>query len=233
MTKKAKILLIDDDHDILQVLKANLELHNFSVAICDTWKAGKEALLDVLPDLVLLDAMLPDGDGFEICRILRDQKPALPIIMLTARDKVSDKVIGLESGADDYLVKPFETLELIARIKACLRRAQPARARRISTGEIEIDFDRRQAIVNNRPIVLTLKEYELLGLLVSNMGRVVSREDIRRHLWKEEKLYSWSRVIDVHIQHLRQKIEKNASEPEYIHTVIGVGYRFEAGKAGD
>ncbi|HMK44310.1 MAG TPA: response regulator transcription factor, partial [Dissulfurispiraceae bacterium] len=122
--KNARLLIVDDDPDILRVLKANLQLHDFTVSTAETWRQGQREL-DLLPDIVVLDAMLPDADGFTICRSLREQHPTLPIIMLTARDKISDKVIGLESGADDYVVKPFETLELIARIKVCLRRLKP------------------------------------------------------------------------------------------------------------
>ena len=224
--KNAKVLIIDDDRDILHVLKANLELHGFSILCADTWKGGQEALEQGHPDLLLLDAMLPDGDGFSICRALRERLPLLPIIMLTARDKVSDKVIGLESGADDYLVKPFETLELIARMKVCLRRIKPAVGQCTNSGSVVIDHERRQVSIRGKTIELTSREFELLHLLVSNAGKVISRREIRSHLWKDEKLYSWSRVIDVHIQHLRQKIEEDASEPGYIQTVTGVGYRF-------
>ena len=222
--KKDTILVIDDDADILKVLKANLELHNLYVITAESWTEGQNALSD-RPDVLILDLMLPDGDGVEICRALRTQYPVLPIIMLTAKDKISDKVIGLESGADDYVVKPFETLELIARIKACLRRAKPSAEEQITIGKLHIDYKRRVVKVKNKEIILTPKEYDLLCLLVSNRGAVVSREDIKRHLWKESKIYSWSRVIDVHIQHLRQKIEDNPSEPEYIITVSGIGYR--------
>lgn len=224
--KKDTILVIDDDADILKVLKANLELHNLNVITAESWTEGQKALSSGIPDVLILDLMLPDGDGVDICRALRTQYPVLPIIMLTAKDKISDKVIGLESGADDYVVKPFETLELIARIKACLRRAKPSAEEQITIGTLNIDYKRRVVKVKNKEIILTPKEYDLLCLLVSNRGAVVSREDIKRHLWKESKIYSWSRVIDVHIQHLRQKIEDNPSEPEYIITVSGIGYRF-------
>ncbi|MCL4537906.1 MAG: response regulator transcription factor [Nitrospirae bacterium] len=223
--KKDTILVIDDDADILKVLKANLELHNLNVITAESWTEGQKALSSGIPDVLILDLMLPDGDGVDICRALRTQYPVLPIIMLTAKDKISDKVIGLESGADDYVVKPFETLELIARIKACLRRAKPSAEEQITIGTLNIDYKRRVVKVKNKEIILTPKEYDLLCLLVSNRGAVVSREDIKRHLWKESKIYSWSRVIDVHIQHLRQKIEDNPSEPEYIITVSGIGYR--------
>lgn len=224
--RKDTILVIDDDADILKVLKANLELHNLNVITAESWTEGQKALSSGIPDVLILDLMLPDGDGVDICRALRTQYPVLPIIMLTAKDKISDKVIGLESGADDYVVKPFETLELIARIKACLRRAKPSAEEQITIGTLNIDYKRRVVKVKNKEIILTPKEYDLLCLLVSNRGAVVSREDIKRHLWKESKIYSWSRVIDVHIQHLRQKIEDNPSEPEYIITVSGIGYRF-------
>ena len=223
--KKDTVLVIDDDTDILKVLKANLELHNFNVITAESWAAGQKAMSN-RPDVLILDLMLPDGDGVEICRALRRQYPVLPIIMLTAKDKTSDKVIGLESGADDYVVKPFETLELIARIKACLRRAKPSAEEQITIGGLHIDYKRRVVKVKNKKVILTPKEYDLLCLLVSNKGTVVSREDIKRHLWKDSKIYSWSRVIDVHIQHLRQKIEDNPSDPEYIITVSGIGYRF-------
>lgn len=222
------LLVIDDDQDILKVLKANLELHHFRVAAAPSWKEGKARLAAELPDLLILDRMLPDGDGIDICQTLRKTHPELPIIMLTAKDKVSDKVIGLESGADDYVVKPFETLELIARIKACLRRAKPAETDgRVAIGDLSIDYKKRIVTVRGHEVVLTPKEYDLLCLLVGKRGGVVGREEIKKHLWKESKIYSWSRVIDVHIQHLRHKIERNPAEPEYVLTVPGIGYRFK------
>lgn len=221
------ILVIDDDPDILKVLKANLELYKFNVITADSWSEGQKALSICSPDLLILDLILPDGDGVDICRTLRKQYPSLPILMLTAKDRVSDKVIGLESGADDYMIKPFETIELIARIKACLRRAKPVTEAEVTIGDLMIDYRKRIVKIKNRQIILTPKEYDLLCFLVSNRGAVISREEIKRHLWKDSKLYSWSRVIDVHIQHLRHKIEKNPSEPEHIITVSGVGYKFK------
>ena len=225
--KNHTILVIDDDRDILKVLKANLELYKYNVATAESWTEGQKTISAKKPDLLILDLMLPDGDGVEICRTLRKRYPSLPIIMLTAKDKISDKVIGLESGADDYVVKPFETLELIARIKACLRRLKPSTEEQITIGKLNIDYKRRIVKVKNKEIILTPKEYDLLCLLISSRGSVLSREEIKNHLWKESKIYSWSRVIDVHIQHLRQKIEDNPSEPEYIITVLGIGYRFK------
>ncbi|BCB95914.1 DNA-binding response regulator [Dissulfurispira thermophila] len=225
--KNHTILIIDDDTDILKVLKANLEFHKYNVVTAESWTEGQKAISEKKPNLLILDLMLPDGDGVEICRTLRKQYPTLPIIMLTARDKISDKVIGLESGADDYIVKPFETLELIARIKVCLRRAKPVEEEQITIGKLHIDYKKRIVKVKNKEIILTPKEYDLLCLLVFHRGSVLSRDEIKKHLWKETKIYSWSRVIDVHIQHLRQKIEDNPSEPEYIITVSGIGYKFK------
>lgn len=222
---KHKILLIDDDADILKVLKANLELVGFNVITADSWTEGERLLNLAKHDILLLDIMLPDGDGLQICKTIRKHCPSLPIILLTARDKISDKVIGFESGADDYVVKPFETIELIARIKAGIRRTKPAQDI-LKIHDLTIDYSKRIVKVKDKEIVLTPKEYELLCFLVSQRGKVVSREDIKKILWKESKLYSWSRVIDVHIQHLRQKIHNKSSEYDYITTIAGVGYRF-------
>ncbi|MFN3739744.1 MAG: response regulator transcription factor [Thermodesulfovibrionales bacterium] len=223
--EKPLILVVDDDQDILKVLKANLELHSFRVLTAESCTSAKKIFLQKKPDLIILDIMLPDGDGVQICREIRKGHPYLPVIMLTAKDKLSDKVIGLESGADDYIVKPFETLELIARIKACLRRTRP-KEEEIRIGNLFIDLKRRLVKKSDRPVELTPKEYELLCYLATNRDRVVSRQELRERLWKENKLYSWSRVIDVHIMHLREKIEDNPSEPFYIVTIPGAGYKF-------
>lgn len=222
---KYKILLIDDDADILKVLKANLELYDFDVVVAASWTEGQEMLDIVTPDIVLLDIMLPDGDGINICRLIRKHYPKLPVILLTAKDKISDKVAGLEGGADDYIVKPFETIELIARIRVCIRRSKPIE-NKITVRDMTVDFGRRMVIVGGKKVDLSPKEYDLLCLLISQKGRVVSREEIKKALWKGSKLYSWSRVIDVHIQHLRQKIEDKSAGHAFISTVAGVGYMF-------
>ncbi len=223
-----RILAVDDDRDILKVLKANLELQGFKVDTADTWADAKELISAAQPDLIFLDIMLPDANGVDICRNLRKELPRIPIIMLTAKDKISDKVIGLESGADDYVVKPFETLELIARINACLRRVSlPMTEEKIVIGNIKIDFKKHLVTVSGKKIELTPKEYELLCFFINHRGEALSRDKIRQNLWRSSQIYSWSRVIDVHIQHLRQKIEKDPSNPRYILTVPGAGYRFE------
>ncbi len=224
---KSRILAVDDDKDILKVLKANLDLYGYEVDTADNWAKSEEILSARQPDLIILDIMLPDGDGVEICRHLRKDFPKIPIIMLTAKDKISDKVIGLESGADDYMVKPFETLELLARIKACLRRTSPpATEGEVVIRGMKIDYKKRQVTILGKEVELTPKEYELLCFFINHHGEVLSRETIRKNLWKDSQIYSWSRVIDVHIQHLRQKIEKDPADPKYVLTVPGTGYRF-------
>lgn len=226
MIQKHHILVVDDDLDILKVLKANLELYDFDVTTADSCSSAKKAFTERMPDLVVLDIMLPDGDGIEICKELRMNHPRIPIIMLTAKDKLSDKIMGLNSGADDYIVKPFETLELIARINACLRRTSVIPEDELKIGELFIDIKRRQVRKNNRLIQLTPKQFDLLVFLAKNRHRVLTRKEIKEHIWKEKELYSWSRVIDVHIRHLRERIEDNPEEPTYILTVPGVGYKF-------
>lgn len=223
--KSKQLLVVDDDPDILRVLKANLELYGFDPLLAESWGRAQELLNACLPELIILDLALPDGDGMEICRQLKDVYPKVPIIMLTAKDRVSDKVMGLESGADDYIVKPFETLELIARIKACLRRSVPLE-KKIVIGDLTVDLQAGSVFVKNSPVTLTPREYELLCLLLKHRGEVVSRDFIRKAIWKSSRLYSWSRVIDVHIQHLRQKIEKDPSNPRHLLTVPGMGYKF-------
>lgn len=222
MTKR--LLVIDDDPDILRVLKANLELYGYEPALAGSWAEAKAALNDRLPSLIILDVTLPDGNGIDICKDIKGRYSKIPIIMLTARDRVSDKVMGLESGADDYIVKPFETLELLARVKACLRRYSPSEEN-VVIGDLAVDFKARVVRLRGKEVDLTPKEYELLRLFIAHREEPLSRELIRKSLWKNTQIYSWSRVIDVHIQHLRQKIEKNPFEPEYIITVPGVGYK--------
>jgi DNA-binding response OmpR family regulator len=222
---RRQLLVVDDDADIRHVLKANLELHGFEVLTAESAAHARQILDCQLPGLAILDLMLPDGDGMEFCRALKKDHPRISVIMLTARDRLSDKVMGLDSGADDYIVKPFETLELVARIKACLRRSEPS-ADTVTIGDFSMNSRTRRVTVRGNDIELTPKEYDLLYLLVSSRPEPVSRSAIRKTLWRDEQPYSWSRVIDVHVQHLRQKIERNPSEPKYILTVVGIGYRF-------
>lgn len=226
---KTTILIVDDDADILTVLKANLELHGFVVRTAmSIEEARQQARVEPAPDLAVLDRMLPDGEGVELCKLWRDEQVGYPVILLTARDSVNDRVLGLDSGADDYVVKPFEPLELVARINACLRRVRPGAAQRLSIGYISVDKGSMVVTVRGEPIELTPKEFQLLCLFMENVGQVLSRETIRKSLWKDAQIYSWSRVIDVHVQHLRQKIEQDPANPAYLKTILGTGYKFEA-----
>jgi len=221
------ILIIDDDPDILKVLRANLQVAGFGVETGLNCSEAGDLIEKNQPDLLVLDLMLPDCDGVEFCRELRERGMKFPIIMLTARDDLSDRVLGLESGADDYVVKPFEAMELIARIRACLRRRSPSKEECLETGEILVDISRRHVTVRGEVIDLTPKEFDLLCLFIRNGEKVLTRDFIRKSLWKDSRrLYSWSRVIDVHVQHLRAKIERDPAAPEYILTVPGVRYRF-------
>ncbi len=217
---------MDDDADILTILKDNLELDGYVV---QTASSGADAIRNAEKndiDLIILDLKLPDLDGIQVCRAIRTHS-AVPIIMLTARDGVSDKVLGLESGADDYIVKPFDYLELAARIHARLRRRdvfQPITAP-LKAGDLVLNPANRDVLMNGTKLDLTKKEFDILNLLFQYAGNVVDRETIRKSLWPNQSIYKWSRTIDVHIQHLRAKLEANPENPLYIVTVQGVGYK--------
>lgn len=223
--KREKILIVDDDPDILKILQENLRLEDYEIITSTTGEEALRAAHRYHPDLILLDLMLPDLDGLQVCRKLRKES-AVPIIMLTARDRISDRVLGLEMGADDYVVKPFDTMELMARIKACLRRSKGLIREEIQVDDLSIDFHKREVRLKNKLIHLTFKEFELLKTLVSHAGEALSRDFIRQQVWKGASLYDWSRTIDVHIQRLRYKLEKDKDNPQYILTVPGVGYKF-------
>ncbi|MBC7324854.1 MAG: response regulator transcription factor [Moorella sp. (in: Bacteria)] len=227
MRALAKILIVDDEPAILELVAFNLEQAGFTTI---TASDGAEALQKAAaekPDLIILDVMLPSIDGFEVCRNLR-ARGNTPILMLTARREEVDRVLGLELGADDYLTKPFSPRELVARVRAILRRAaenqhQPDGI--LSLGDLVINPAGHVVTVKGKPVDLTLKEYQLLHLLAENRGRVFSREALLERLWEGE-YYGDTRTIDVHIRHLREKIEENPSNPRYIITVRGVGYKF-------
>jgi len=220
-----QILLVDDDPDILRILRDNLELDGYRVRTAMTGREALQLFGSTGPDLLILDLSLPDIDGIQVCRSIREKSPT-PIIMLTARDRVPDKVLGLETGADDYVVKPFDYLELSARVRACLRRRPiPVYANEVlEIGDLKIDVDRNTVWKAREKISLTQRQFRLLLLLARNAGKVLERKAIRLALWPEGELYKESRTIDVHIQHLRSKLEDKPGKPEYIKTVQGVGY---------
>jgi DNA-binding response OmpR family regulator len=229
MHDSSTILLVDDEDSVQKLLAYPLEREGFRVLQA---RDGEEALVrfaqeDV--DLVVLDLMLPKLDGLEVCKRLRAESQ-VPIIMLTARDDELDKVVGLELGADDYITKPFSIREFRSRVRALLRRAAVARAGGaiddvIVTDGLKIDVGRRSVEVRNRPVTLTYVEFELLRTLASHPGRVYSRRMLLEALWGGAD-YREPRTIDVHVRHLREKLERDPAEPEYILTVRGVGYRF-------
>lgn len=224
--KTKTILIIDDDKDIVQTLKGNLELDGYQIICAYDGRDGIRAVKAEQPDLVILDLNLPDIDGIKACQFIRREYD-FPIIMLTARDGVSDMVLGLECGADDYLVKPFNALELSARIKAVLKRMERSLVKsRYECREIAIEFKSRRVLRNGQEMVLTKTEYELLELFVSYPNEALTREFIRNQIWRDSQLYSQSRTVDVHIQRLRKKLEKDPNNPQYIVTVAGVGYRY-------
>ena len=223
---KKKILIVEDDKDILTILRDQLELDNYEVKGAITGEEALKLFESFAPDLILLDLMLPDIDGIIICQQIR-KRSNVPIIMLTARDALQDRIRGLEVGADDYVIKPFEYLELAARIKACLRRSSMGKDKQVSYGSIKIDHAKRQVFINDKPVKLTKKEYDLLDLLASNSGKVLSRDFLCGQLWPNKEVYSWSRALDVHIRRLRKKIEPDPENPRFILTHPGVGYRFE------
>ena len=220
------ILVVDDEPQIVRLLRAYLEEAGFRVVIASDGEQALYVARHEKPDLVVLDLLMPRMDGLEFTRRIRRERD-VPIIMLTARDGLSDMVLGLECGADDYMVKPFNALELSARIKAVLNRTQRSMVKRCYEGKcISIDFKSRQVEVRGEMVQLTKTEYELLELFVSYPAEVLSREFIREQIWRDSDLYKHSRTVDVHIQRLRKKLESDPNNPRFIVTVAGVGYKY-------
>lgn len=221
-----RILLVDDEPLIVKGLKFSLEQEGYAIVPAYD---GEEALTLFNAqnfDLVLLDVMLPGIDGLELCRYIRE-KSQVPIIMLTAKGEDMDKILGLEYGADDYITKPFNVLEVKARIKTILRRTvKPAEGESVvRVKEMLMDFNKRKVFIRGKEIPLTVKEFEILHLLISNPGMVYKRDDLLETIWKND--YNGDpRTVDVHIRRLRKKIEENPEEPEYVYTKWGVGYYF-------
>jgi DNA-binding response OmpR family regulator len=225
---KVTILLVDDEDSVQKLLTFPLEREGFRVVHARDGEEALERFSETSVDLVVLDLMLPKLDGLEVCRRLRALS-SVPIIMLTARGDELDKVVGLELGADDYITKPFSIREFRSRIRALLRRAQlPAQAQASEVIEVDgvrIDVGRRAVAVRGEPVQLTYLEFELLRALAADAGRVYSRQMLLDRLWGGSD-YRDPRTIDVHVRHLREKIERDPGRPEYLFTVRGVGYRF-------
>jgi len=225
---KKKILVVDDEPSISMLIDFNLKLGGYEVYCVHDGEAVFEAIRTYRPDLIVLDLMLPKMDGIQVCRELRKQNNLVPIIMLTALQDLTDKIAGLDNGADDYMTKPFSPQELISRIQAIFRRIQALPSGTESTvydiGRISVRADQREVLVDNVPVELTPKEFELLVFLCKHRGKVLSRQQLLHGVWDYHFLGD-TRIVDVHISHLRDKIEKNARHPEYIMTIRNVGYK--------
>ncbi len=230
--KSARILLVDDEQSIQTLLSYPLRKDGYEVVRAADGREALDRFAEQAFDLVVLDVMLPQLDGLEVCRRLR-ARSAVPIIMLTAKSEEIDKVLGLELGADDYITKPFSMREFRSRVKAALRRADMARppaadgddAPPLSVRELDVDFAKRTVRVRRADVKTTYVEFEILSALARAPGRVFTRDMLLERVWGDAA-YRDPRTIDVHIRHLREKLERDAKEPEYIFTVRGVGYRF-------
>jgi two-component system response regulator MprA len=218
---RERILVIEDEDKILQFLQRGLTYEGYRVETAADGPSGLALARSEAPDLVILDWMLPGLDGLEVCRRLRAAGPT-PILMLTARESVSDRVLGLDAGADDYLVKPFDFDELVARVRALLRRARPEAADLLAFGDLRLDTGTHQAFRGERPIELTAKEYDLLDLFMRHPRQVLTREVIFDRVWGYD-FGGESNIIEVYVRYLRQKTEAGG-EPRLLHTVRGVGY---------
>ncbi|MGY3777217.1 response regulator transcription factor [Isobaculum melis] len=237
-----KVLIVDDEPSILTLLAFNLEKAGYEVVTATDGMAGYELAKAHLFDFMILDLMLPKMDGIEICKKLRQEKIETPILILTAKDDELDKIIGLELGADDYMTKPFSPREVLARIKAIMRRVQPSHstkkqadeeeqdAAKIAIGSLTIYPEKFEVYRHEALLELTPKEFELLLYFTKRAGRVLSREQLLEAIWKFDYAGE-TRIVDVHVSHLREKIEEDTKNPQYIRTVRGFGYKFEVPKS--
>lgn len=235
---KTKVLVVDDEHSIVTLLKYNLEQAGYEVITAMDGEEGRQLAVQESPDIILLDLMLPKMDGMEVCKQLRQERIMTPILMLTAKDEELDKILGLELGADDYMVKPFSPREVIARVKAILRRTylqadavdpSPKEDSLITIGKITIFPGKYEAFIDGNLLELTLKEFELLHYLAQNKGNVLTRDQLLSAVWNYD-FAGDTRIVDVHISHLREKIEKDTRKPAYIKTIRGLGYKLEEPK---
>jgi two-component system alkaline phosphatase synthesis response regulator PhoP len=223
-----RILLVEDEPSLVLTLTDRLVSEGYQVETARTGEAGLSRALEGSFDLVLLDVMLPGRDGFEVCRELRSRGIQIPIVMLTARGQVVDRVVGLKLGADDYVTKPFEMIELLARIEALFRRARAPLASPSGTyafGDVRVDFRRAEVFRGGAPVPLSALEFKLLAYFIQNRGALLSRDELLDKVWGYDAMPT-TRTVDVHVASLRQKLERNPSRPEFILTVHRRGYRF-------
>ena len=232
---KTKVLVVDDEQSIVTLLQYNLEQAGYEVITATDGDAGKIKAETESPDIIILDLMLPKIDGMDVCKQLRQKKIMTPILMLTAKDDELDKILGLEFGADDYMTKPFSPREVIARIKAILRRSHMQADHTVSTdskieiGKLKIYPQKHEAYFEESKLELTLKEFELLLYLAQNIGLVLTRDQLLSAVWNYD-FAGDTRIVDVHISHLREKIETETKRPVYIKTIRGLGYKLEEPK---
>ena len=225
------ILVVDDEEHILELIKFNLEKNGYKVTTAVNGIDALKLVKSETPQLLLLDVMLPGMDGYDVCKEIRKDNSisSTPIVMLSAKGEELDKILGLELGADDYITKPFSVRELVARVKAVLRRTTVQIIdKSYKFGDIIIDFEKHEVAKAGEKVELTLKEFELLEMLIKNKGRVITRDFLLDEIWGYEYVGE-TRTVDVHIRHLRQKIEIDDKNPKYIETVRGIGYRFSMG----
>ena len=222
-----KVLIVEDEPDMVLGLKDNFEFEGYEVLTAADGATGLERARTQKPDLVVLDIMLPKLSGLEVCKMLRGEGFDKPIVMLTARGQEIDKVVGLELGADDYVTKPFSIRELLARVRAILRRTEGSKKRlaRYRFADVELDFETYRAKKGDQPLDMSPREFELLRYLIERKGETVSRERLLEDVWGYES-YPSTRTVDTHIAKLRAKIGDSGSEPRYILTIHGVGYKF-------
>lgn len=222
------ILVVEDDPAILRGLVDNLRFESYEVVTATNGEAGLEMIRNRKPDLILLDLMLPKLSGYEVCRKIRAEGNPTPVLMLTARGEEADRVVGLDLGADDYVTKPFSVRELLARIRALLRRTQPPKTPlpdELRFDDVVIDFRCYEATKGGRPLEMTRKEFGILRLLAARGGEVISRDELLNEVWGYES-YPSTRTVDNHVAGLRAKLERDPAEPRHLKTVHGVGYKF-------
>ncbi|MBV8629779.1 MAG: response regulator transcription factor [Silvibacterium sp.] len=223
----AKILIVEDEPNMVAGLRDNFEFEGYRVITAGDGVEGLQKALDESPDLVVLDVMMPRMSGLEVCKQLRAKRASLPIIMLTARGQEVDKVVGLELGADDYVTKPFSIRELLARVKAILRRAAagPKNPEQHSFGDVEVDLRRCRVVKSGKLLDVSSKEFELLKYFISHSGETLSRDRLLEDVWGYDN-FPTTRTVDTHLVRLRQKLEPDPEQPQYFLTVHGTGYRF-------
>ncbi|MCI9303625.1 response regulator transcription factor [Clostridium sp.] len=224
-----KILVVDDEEHIAELISYNLTSNGYKVITANNGIDAIKLAIEEKPSLILLDLMIPGKDGYDVCKEVRGNSEVknIPIIMLTAKSEELDKILGLELGADDYITKPFSVRELLARVKAVLRRfyiVEPE-SNVLTFGDLVADFEKREIVIKDKKLDLTLKEFELLEILIRNKGKILTRDTLLDKIWGYEYIGE-TRTVDVHIRYLRKKIEEDDKNPKFIETIRGVGYRF-------